>query len=275
MNEKAEARIVYSTLYHLIGSVDFDGWVIHLICLDGEGWFVYDGRKFTVRRSDVVIITQPRKVTEIGQCDGLSVEIIAAPGEFLNIQLPANNFGIGGAISLFDNPVIHLTDADREILLGDMHAIRRRINDTGHPFYHELLGSLALTMMYDLFAFHSHDRSSFYASSRSMYVVKELMAMLETGKPKYYRSVNYYAAQLNVTPKYLSDTVRRQTGHNVTYFIARYSIPIIKEYLNNPEMSIAQIAEELRFGNPASFTRYASRYLGMSPKRYRASLTSK
>ena len=130
-------------------------------------------------------------------------------------------------------------------------------------------------MMYDLFAFHSHDRSSFYASSRSMYVVKELMAMLETGKPKYYRSVNYYAAQLNVTPKYLSDTVRRQTGHNVTYFITRYSIPIIKEYLNNPEMSIAQIAEEMRFGNPASFTRYTSRYLGMSPKCYRASLTSK
>ena len=83
-NPSRDKKYAYSL--YLIGSVDFDGWVIHLICLDGEGWFVYDGRKFTVRRNDVVIITQPRKVTEIGQSDGLSVEIIAAPGEFLNIQ---------------------------------------------------------------------------------------------------------------------------------------------------------------------------------------------
>ena len=272
MNTKAETKIVYSTLYHLIRSVDFSDWVIHLLCLDGEAWFVYDGRKFSISRNDVVIITKPQIISDTGQSDDLRVEIIAAPSKFLHNQLPANNFGIGGTISLFDNPVIHLSDENTRILLGDMHAIRKRIDDTEHPFYRELIGSLALTMMYDLFAFHKQNSSSMYASDRSMYVVKELMAMLEAGTSKHYREVNYYAAQLNVTPKYLSDTVRRQTGHNVTYFIARHTLPIIKEYLNNPHLSIAQISDEMRFGNPASFTRYASRYLGISPKRYRASL---
>lgn len=272
MNAKMEAKIIYSTLYHLIKSVDFSDWVIHLICLGGKGWFVYDGRKFSIGRNDAVIVTKPQMIADIGQSKDLKVEIIAAPNDFLNSQLPANNFGIGGAISLFDNPIIHLDDENTQILLDDMHAIRKRIDDTGHPFYRELIGSLALTMMYDLFAFHAQERVSVYASDRSMYVVKELMAMLETGRSKYYREVNYYATQLNVTPKYLSDTVRRQTGHNVTYFIARYTLPIIKEYLNNPHLSIAQIADEMKFGNPASFTRYVSRYLGMSPKRYRASL---
>lgn len=275
MNTKTEAKIVYSTLYHLIRSVDFSDWIIHVICLEGKGWFIYDDRKFSISRNDVVIITKPQKITDIGQTDDLSVEIIAAPNDFLVNQLPANNFGIGGAISLFDNPIIHLSDENTQILLDDMHAIRKRLDNTEHPFYHELVGSLALTMMYDLFAFHTQDRISMYASDRSMYVVKELMVMLEVGTSKYYREVNYYAAQLNVTPKYLSDTVRRQTGHNVTYFIARYTLPIIKEYLNNPNLSIAQISDEMKFGNPASFTRYASRYLGMSPKRYRASLMPK
>lgn len=275
MNTKAETKIVYYTLYHLIRSVDFSDWVIHLLCLDGEAWFVYDGRKFSISRNDVVIITKPQIISDSGQSDDLRVEIIAAPSNFLHNQLPANNFGIGGTISLFENPVIHLSDENTRILLDDMHAIRKRIDDTEHPFYRELIGSLALTMMYDLFAFHKQNRSSMYASDRSMYVVKELMAMLEAGTSKHYREVNYYAAQLNVTPKYLSDTVRRQTGHNVTYFIARHTLPIIKEYLNNPHLSIAQISDEMRFGNPASFTRYASRYLGISPKRYRASLMPK
>jgi len=236
---------------------------------------VYGGRKFSVSCNNLVIITKPQMIGETGQSDDLRVEIIAAPSEFLHNQLPANNFGIGGAINLFDNPVIHLSVEDTQILLNDMHAIRERMDDTEHPFYRELIGSLALTMMYDLFAFHKRDRNSMYASDRSMYVVKELMTMLEAGTSKYYREVNYYAAQLNVTPKYLSDTVRRQTGHNVTYFIARHTLPIIKEYLNNHHLSIAQISDEMKFGNPASFTRYASRYLGMSPKRYRASLMPK
>lgn len=275
MNAKGEAKIVYSTLYHLIGSDDFSDWVIHLICLDGEGWFVYDGRKFTFGRNDLVIVTKPQHVSAFGQSDGLSVEIVAAPGAFLNSQLPANNFGIGGAISLFDNPIIHLSEDNTQILLNDMHAIKNRIDDTDHPFYRELIGSLAQTMMYDLFAFHSSDRSSMYASDRSMYVVKELMSMLESGKPKCYRSVGYYAEELNVTPKYLSDTVRRQTGHSVTYFIACYAVPIIKEFLNDPHLSVAQISEEMKFGSPSSFSRYVTRYLGMSPKRYRSSLMPK
>ena len=275
MNTKTEAKIVYSTLYHLIRSVDFSDWVIHLLCLDGEAWFVYDGRKFSFSRNNVVIITKPQMISETGQSDDLRVEIIAAPSRFLHNQLPANNFGIGGAINLFDNPIIHLSDEDAQILLNDMHAIKKRIDETEHPFYHELIGSLALTMMYDLFAFYRQDRNSMYASDRSMYVVKELMAILEAGTSKYYREVNYYAARLNVTPKYLSDTVRRHTGHNVTYFIACHTLPIIKEYLNNPHLSITQISDEMKFGNPASFTRYASRYLGMSPKRYRASLMPK
>ena len=107
MNTKAETKIVYSTVYHLIRSVDFSDWVIHLLCLDGEAWFVYDGRNISISRNDVVIITKPQIISDTGQSDDLRVEIIAAPSNFLHNQLPANNYGIGGTISLFDNPRIH------------------------------------------------------------------------------------------------------------------------------------------------------------------------
>lgn len=272
---RAAAEIIYSTRYDLIRSDRLHDWVIHMVCLEGEGWLEYEGRRFDFGPDDVVILTKPQMLTEAGQSSDLRVEIVVAPGDFLNNQLPFNNFGIGGAISLFDNPVIHLQPEDRETLLEDMHALARRAEDREHPFYPELLGSLALTMMYDLFAFHKAERATVYASDRSTYVVKELMALLEAGQSRRHREVSYYAAQMSVTPKYLSDTVRRQTGHSVTYFITRYTIPIIKDYLDDPRLSIAQIAEEMDFGNPASFTRYVTRHLGMPPKRYRASLMSK
>ena len=109
-------------------------------------------------------------------------EVLAAPQHFLSNQLPANNYGIGGGISLYDNPIIPLSDEDAEKLVRDIHNIRDRIDDTGHLFYRELIGGLALPLIYDLFYFHARNRTPIFATDRSMYVVKELMALLESGR---------------------------------------------------------------------------------------------
>ena len=265
-------KIVYSTLFHLIGSVKLKGWCVHMVCLQGEGFFTYDGRPFHVKKHDAVVINAPQQVHVVGQSKDLKVEVLAAPHDFLSNQLPANNYGIGGSISLYDNPVIPLSEEDAETLVRDIHHIRDRIADTGHLFYRELLGGLALPLIYDLFYFHAKNRTPIFATDRRMYVVKELMALLESGRSKKYREVAYYAEQLNVTVKYLSNTVKRQTGKSVTYYIDRYTVPMIKEYLNNPDLSIVQIAEEMNFTTLSYFSRYVTKHLGMSPKAYRESL---
>lgn len=272
MEKKDEIEIVYSTLFHLIGSVRFSDWCIHLICLSGEGCFRYNHRLFYIKKNDAAIITRPELVEIVSQTEDMQVEIMAAPHKFLNNQLPANNYGIGGSISLFDNPVMSLSGENASKLLADMHHIRDRLADTNHLFYRELMGSLALSMIYDLFYFHAESHTPIFATDRSMYVVKSLMAMLESGRSKQYREVAYYAGLLNVTPKYLSDTVKRQTGYSVTHYIDRYTVPMVKEYLNNPNLSVNQIADEMNFTSVSYFSRYVTRHLGMSPKSYRLSL---
>ncbi|MBM6719811.1 AraC family transcriptional regulator [Bacteroides gallinaceum] len=272
MAKDKELKIVYSTLFQLIRSVKLRGWCVHMVCLQGEGFFTYDGRPFHVKKHDAVVINAPQQVHVVGQSEDLKVEVLAAPHDFLSNQLPANNYGIGGSISLYDNPVIPLSEEDAETLVRDIHHIRDRIADTGHLFYRELIGGLALPLIYDLFYCHAKNRTPIFATDRSMYVVKELMALLESGRSKKYREVAYYAEQLNVTVKYLSNTVKRQTGKSVTYYIDRYTVPMIKEYLNNPDLSIVQIAEEMNFTTLSYFSRYVTKHLGMSPKAYRESL---
>ena len=275
MDKENNVKIVYSTLFTLMESVKLKGWCIHLVCLRGEGFFTLADRPFHIRKNDAVVVNVPQQVRIIGQSEDLQVEVLAAPLDFLNSQLPANNYGIGGSISLYDNPVIHLTEEEAETLLQDIHHIRDRIGETSHLFYRELIGGLALPLMYDLFYFHAKSHAPVFATDRSMYVVKELMALLESGRSKKYREVSYYAEQLNVTPKYLSDTVKRQTGKSVTHFIDRYTVPMVKEYLDNPDLSIVQIAEEMNFTSLSYFSRYVTKHLGMSPKAYRDSLIPK
>ena len=270
-NDK-ELKIVYSTLFQLIGSVKLKGWCVHLVCLQGEGFFTYAGRPFHVKKHEALVINAPQQVHVVGQSEDLKVEVLAAPNDFLSNQLPANNYGIGGGISLYDNPIIPLSEKDAQTLVRDIHHIRDRIADTGHLFYRELIGGLALPLIYDLFYFHAKNHAPIFATDRSMYVVKELMALLESGRCKKYREVAYYAEQLNVTVKYLSNTVKRQTGKSVTYYIDRYTVPMIKEYLEHSALSIVQIAEEMNFTTPSYFSRYVTKHLGVSPKAYRESL---
>ena len=270
-NDK-ELKIVYSTLFQLIGSVKLKGWCVHLVCLQGEGFFTYGGRPFHVKKHEALVINAPQQVHVVGQSEDLKVEVLAAPNDFLSNQLPANNYGIGGGISLYDNPIIPLSEKDAQTLVRDIHHIRDRIADTGHLFYRELIGGLALPLIYDLFYFHAKNHAPIFATDRSMYVVKELMALLESGHCKKYREVAYYAEQLNVTVKYLSNTVKRQTGKSVTYYIDRYTVPMIKEYLEHSALSIVQIAEEMNFTTPSYFSRYVTKHLGVSPKAYRESL---
>ena len=272
MTNNKELKIVYSTLFQLIGSVKLKGWCVHLVCLQGEGFFTYGGRPFHVKKYEALVINAPQQVHVVGQSEDLKVEVLAAPNDFLSNQLPANNYGIGGGISLYDNPIIQLSEKDAQTLVRDIHHIRDRIADTGHLFYRELIGGLALPLIYDLFYFHAKNHAPIFATDRSMYVVKELMALLESGRSKKYREVAYYAEQLNVTVKYLSNTVKRQTGKSVTYYIDRYTVPMIKEYLEHSALSIVQIAEEMNFTTPSYFSRYVTKHLGVSPKAYRESL---
>ena len=74
-----------------------------------------------------------------------------------------------------------------------------------------LMGSLCLTMMYDIFDAHAQRESTDSHTDRTAYIVKQLMALLSTGISRTERDVSYYAERLNVSPKYLSATSKRVT----------------------------------------------------------------
>ena len=96
-----------------------------------------------------------------------------------------------------------------------------------------------------------------------------------TGISRTEREVSYYAERLNVSPKYLSATIKRVTGHSVTSYIDRHTVPILKDYLGDERLSLTQIAELMNFASLSYFSRYCTKHLGQSPSEYRQSLQPK
>lgn len=93
--------------------------------------------------------------------------------------------------------------------------------------------------------------------------------MIEAGRPKTQREVAYYAKELNVTSKYLSDTIIRVTGQSISSHINNAATSIIIEYLKYNQLSITQIADEMNFTSVSYFSRYWTKHIGISPAQYR------
>ena len=262
----------YSTDFYGINARELSHTCMHMLCLAGEGSFVFNERCYHIAKNDLVVIPMPHRVKNLAAHSDLQVEWFAADYKFLQNLLPSNNYSIGGSIALNQDPVIRLTEEQARHLQDDFHRLRDRMADSHLQFYRELMGSLCLTMMYDIFEAHAQNEVTTPHTDRTAFIVKQLMGLLATGISTTERDVGYYARRLNVSPKYLSATIKRVTGHSVTSYIDRHTIPILKSYLDDERLSLTQIADRMHFTSLSYFSRYCTKHLGLSPSEYRQSL---
>ncbi|ADV44845.1 AraC family transcriptional regulator [Bacteroides helcogenes] len=270
MKRSTGTHVVYSEDFYSINSPELEGWCIHLVCLHGNGQFLYNGNSFSFKENDIAIILQPDKVGEIKASDDCLVEFVAVSNKFLHSLLPNGHYGIAASVMIGKNPIMHTDHEEALQLSKDFHLINERLNDIQYAFHKELVGCLILVMVYDLYEFHSKLFNSEPSSQRKIDLVGMLLDMLGKGYIKRHRNVAFYASKLNVSPKYLSDTVRRNTGQSVVSLIDRHTLPMVIDYLNNTSLSVSQIADEMGFTSVSYFSHYVQKHLGVSPTVFRA-----
>ena len=107
----------YSTDFYEMNSQELEHTCMHLLCLAGEGSFVFNERCYHIVKNDLVVIPIPNRVSNLAAHHDMQVEWFAADYKFLQNLLPSNNYSIGGSISLNQDPVIKLTGNRQGICL--------------------------------------------------------------------------------------------------------------------------------------------------------------
>ena len=104
------------------------------------------------------------------------------------------------------------------------------------------------------------------------YRVRELfnrfMMLLERDY-KISRDVNYYAEQMNISSKYLTNIVNQVTGHTPKTIIDQYVILQLKMHLKRTTQSIKEMAWEFHFADVSFFCRYFKKHTGLTPQQIR------
>lgn len=105
------------------------------------------------------------------------------------------------------------------------------------------------------------------------YRVRELfnrfMMLLERDY-KISRDVNYYAEQMNISSKYLTNIVNQMTGHTPKTIIDQYVILQLKMHLKRTTQSIKEMAWEFHFADVSFFCRYFKKHTGLTPQQIRS-----
>lgn len=87
------------------------------------------------------------------------------------------------------------------------------------------------------------------------------------------RSVQFYAAKLNISPKYFNTICKQISGKTASTIINEELVTQAKVMLKDPDLSIKQVASTLGFSNQSHFGTFIRRETGMSPQALRKSTT--
>lgn len=81
-----------------------------------------------------------------------------------------------------------------------------------------------------------------------------------------------YARELGVTPNHLNRAVRSETGRSAGEWIENARLSLARTLLHDPSIPISEVSYRLGFEDPAYFSRFFRKLVGMSPTDFRSML---
>lgn len=241
------------------------------LCTSGHAQYTVDTKMYEVSAGDVIIISEEQVVADYmlsQDCKGIA--LIMSYDFFQNIVSGVHELS---ALFLFarTHPVFHLDDNQTKALENDIEHIKEKIIDVGHRFRRELVMTMLKALIIDMSnIIYRFQQVGEAGQTRAEVIFRDFIQTVE----KNYRTerrVSWYAQQLCITSKYLSETVRTVSRRTPSDWIDSYVTRELRVMLRNSTMSIKQIADELNFANQSFLGKYFKEHVGMSPSKFRKS----
>lgn len=162
------------------------------------------------------------------------------------------------------NHVIELTEAELAkitALFGLLKELKEEKN-TIPGIVHAMLMLAA--------SFHAarNNRPENTGISHRQKIVHSFRKLVATHFPEH-KEVAYYAAALNITPKYLSEVLQEELGKPAKPFIDEYVMMEARSLLKQTTLSIQEISYWLGFEDASHFTKSFKKLTALTPTQYR------
>ncbi len=241
------------------------------LCLRGEANYTIDTVEQKVLPGDIIILTDRHVIDKFHASSNLDARCIAiSKSYFYEVMRDMSDLS---SLLLFSkcNPIVSLTADEITVFLDYFQFIKRKVNEEQNPFRKRLVSGLLLAMFYDLSnVIKRLERPEKHRQSRAEIIFTQFIKLVEQNYLTE-RRVSWYAQQICITPKYLSESVKQISKRSPNDWIDNYVVLEIRLQLKNSNKSIKEIAESLHFPNQSFLGKYFKEHVGVSPSAYRRS----
>lgn len=171
------------------------------------------------------------------------------------------------------NEALFLSDKEKKALGKIVKTIEEEIDQNIDQYTQKLvISNLELLLDYCM---RYYDRQFFTRTNLNQDTASEFESFLKqyfkdnkqliTGIP----SVKYCATEIGMSPNYLSDLLKKETGKSALDHIQSFIIEKAKTILLNSNETVSQVAYGLGFEYPQHFSKIFKKKVGISPAEYR------
>lgn len=200
--------------------------------------------------------------------------LLIHPDFFLQYPL-AKKIRQYGYFSYAVNETLHLSDSEKETIIGIFKMIEAELASRIDDFSHDvIITQIELLLNY---ANRFYKRQFITRKAVNSDLLEQLDVLLddyfdkETSLNKGLPTVQYLASHINLSPGYVSDMLRSLIGLNAQQYIHTKLVDKAKEKLSATSLTVSEVAYLLGFEHPQSFNKFFKTKTNLSPLEFRKS----
>ncbi|MDW7692230.1 helix-turn-helix domain-containing protein [Flammeovirgaceae bacterium SG7u.111] len=178
-----------------------------------------------------------------------------------------------GFFSYNVNEALHISEREKQLVMDSFSKISYELEHTVDKHSKMLIAdNIELFLNYCI---RFYDRQFITRENTNKGVLERFEQLLNSffssDKPQTVGlpSVSYCASELNLSPNYFGDLIKKETGKSAHEFIQLKLIDVAKERIFDTNKTLSEIAYELGFKYPQHFTRMFKKNTGYTPNEYR------
>lgn len=237
------------------------------------------GRNSYDYQEGTMIFTAPNQVMEYKKSETVETEngwILVFHPNLIRKSTLGNHIEDYSFFSYASNEALHLSEEERKTVTDIVDKIDKEINNNIDSHSQTLIiSNIELLLNYCV---RFYDRQFYIRTNLNQDVASQFEQLLkdyynqekqlELGIP----TVQYCGKEMNMSPKYLSDLLRKETGQSTQDHIHQYIIEKAKNKLLSSNESVSEIAYTLGFEYPQYFSKIFKTKTAMSPNEFRKNL---
>lgn len=243
---------------------------VFILCSQGRMDMQVDESHVTLTEGQMLICPGSIQVVWGGCTEGTVIKAVLLTNRILQ-QILHSKIGVWNRILYIHRlNVITLEDKDRRLFHRYRDLMTELLTNSCGPYLKETMRALFASMFMVVYGSLEQmlPKDGETQPPTQVNYFHSFLELLNSHQARL-RTVEAYADELCITPKYLSALCKKHSGKTANEWIHNHLLEEIRYYLRQTDLSVKDISNKLDFPNSSFFGKYVKQHFGMTPLQYR------